>query len=1108
MNQEYYILIRKLRAFINKYYKNLILKGLIIATSIILTMFLVINAIEYFAWNSILIRTIIFYTFITLASFVVIFYILLPFFKLINIGKTISYQDAAKIIGKHFPDVEDKLLNTIQLQNELEHFEDNDVVNLLSAGIDQKARKLTPIPFKNAVEIRKNIQYLKYVLPPVLAVIAILIIFPAFITEPSSRIVQHDVFFSKPLPYSLQLENKDLKAFQKDDFTVTVKATGEEIPKNIFINDGKYEYRMTGPDNGFFTYTFKDLNTDIYFKLQTEDFLSQEYHLSVLPKPVIYSFDILLYYPAYLKKKTDKIENSGDLVVPEGTQIKWLIYAKDSKHIIFKIDSTETVLDQDENNVFAYNLEAKTNFWYSLFAENDYLKNSDSLSFNVQVIRDEYPSIEVNPVKQDDAEFSYLFFNGSISDDHGFHSLKFYYKKDSIVEQPWQSHDLKIDQDITKQVFNYALRTEDLNIRPGTGITYYFEVRDNDVINGYKRTKSSIYDLHVNGLEEIKSKYTNTSKQIKDKIKQALDELEIINREIEEKRESLIDKKDIDWSDKKQLSELFDQQKSLENQVKELKKLNEELNKYEDLLKEKNSEALEEKIDQLNKMFEELNTENVEKAKEELDKLDKDKINNLLQDLQEKNNDLKMDLEQNLELYKQMEVEKKMQQTIDDLKQLAENQQELAKKNAEKEIEKGNAESEQKKVGEQFKEIEKSLKEVDSLNSSLEEPYDIKTDQQKIDSINNEMDNAVDNLQKGKQKKAAKNQQQAGDQMEKMANQLSMMMQGAMMARMGEDAEKIKKMLDNLLDLSFNQENLMKQVEKTSLNDPRYVDNLGELQRIKDGYQVLHDSLIAISKRQIAVRQFIVKESDKINLHINRALLYLQDRKRGQALNDQQYSMTSMNNLALMLAESLDQMQASMQMSGQKPGQQCPNPGQGKPASLEQMIKMQQGLNQGMENGTKKNGLNGKEGLNQQSEELARLAELQSEIRRRLSEYLEELKKSQGGSGDLSKLIDEMKKTEEDIVNRKITKETLERQKQIEVRLLKSEKAKLEQEKKETRESREGVNQKRIINENTGNLSKEKEKKEDLLQTVPIEMSPYFNNLLKKYLYKLETNGS
>ena len=1106
MNQEYYILIKKLKGFINKYYKNLIIKGLIVSVTIILTLFLIVSTFEYFAWNNILIRTIIFYIVISVTLLILIVYVAIPLFKLGKIGETLNFQEAAKIIGDHFPNISDKLLNTIQLKSAHETSDSSKSVELLSASIDQRASELSPLPFKKAINFKQNLKYLKFIIAPIFITILILILFPAFIIEPSNRLINYNEYYTKPLPYVLHIENKKLEALQKDDFNLVVKAEGEIIPADIYINDGNYRYVMAGPTKGKYSYTFKNLSSDIYFTINTDDYSSETFHLKVFPKPTIYSFDVLLNYPDYLNRKRDIIENSGDLIVPEGTIINWLIYAKDTKKIIFKRENEKLHLTGNKKNIFQHSVLAEKNFWYTLFAENEYVKIKDSLSFSVQVIKDEYPSIKVSPL-QNENQYGIIFFNGSVSDDHGFHSLKFYYRKDSIIKKPWQSIDLSIDTRLTAQAFSYTVQSSDLDLLPGAGLSYYFEVRDNDQVNGYKRVKTGIYQLQLDGINEIENKYENTSDKIKEKIENALKELEKLNKELEDKRKDLFEKTEISWTDKKQLSELLRKQEKIQNQITELKKLNEELSNYEDLLNKENSELLEDKIEQLNEMFNQLLTEDFEKMKEELEKIDKEKINEFLQNLENKNEELKTDLEKDLEIYKQLELEKKIQESIDKLNQLAEEQKELAEQNSNRSLEKEMALDKQKEIEKRFSDIEKELDAAEELNSTLEQPFDLKTGHEIIDSIHNEINEANSKLSKGKQKKASQSQNKAGKKMKKMAKDLGMMMQAAMMSRMSEDAEKIKKILDNLLDLSFNQERLMEVVNKTSLSDPKYVENLAELQIIKDGYLILHDSLIAISKRQMAVQQFIVRESDKINLHINRALLYLQDRRRGQALNDQQYSMTSMNNLALMLSESLDQMQAGMQMSGKNPGQSCPNPGEGSPGSLDEILKMQQGMNQGMEKGEGKNGLEGEKGLNQQTEALARMAALQSEIRKRLSEYLKELEGSQGNSGDLSKLVDEMRKTEEDIVNRRISKETLERQKQIEVRLLKSEKAKLEREKKETRKSTKGINRKRAGSETELKLQNKKTNKEDFLQTVPIELTPYYNDLLKKYLYKLETKN-
>ena len=328
------------------------------------------------------------------------------------------------------------------------------------------------------------------------------------------------------------------------------------------------------------------------------------------------------------------------------------------------------------------------------------------------------------------------------------------------------------------------------------------------------------------------------------------------------------------------------------------------------------------------------------------------------------------------------------------------------------------------------------------------------------------------------------------------------MMAGAMEERLGEDVEQVKNMLDNLLDISFAQENLINDLQKTTKNDPKN-DDLREQQKdLKDDFKILYDSLISMSKRQATIKPFIIKESGKINTHINRTLSLMQDQNKGKALGEQQYAMTSMNNLSLMLAESLEQMQ--MAMAGNKKGGKCKNPGKGKSPSMSEIMSQQKGLNKGMKGKSGKDGKNGKDGINGNSEELARMAAAQGEIRRMLQEFIEQLEGEGGNGSELNKLVDEMKKTEEDIINRQLSQETLERQKEIETRLLKSQKALQEREKEKKRESKEGKNRK------SGNLNDkteykpEKDKQEEIIITVPLEVRPYYRKLLKEYLYKLE----
>ncbi|NQU31973.1 MAG: hypothetical protein HQ521_01965 [Bacteroidetes bacterium] len=1101
MSSAFDILISKLNHFIRKYYKNLIVKGSIFSITLIAILFLIVNVFEFFSWSDTITRTIIFYIFLISVLAILIYYIIIPALKLIKLGKVISHEDAARIIGRHFPEVDDKLLNTLQLHRK----NNGSNMELLIASIEQKSQSLSPIPFKKAVKYRTNIQYLKFLVPPVVIITLILIISPGFIFNPADRIINHTTSFVKPLPYTFELLNKDLNCAQHENYSIKIKVIGNEIPSKIWIEESGYNYRMAEIKPWVFEYVFKDLLTDIYFSFATDNFTSSKYHIVVYPQPVIFNFDVYLEYPKYLQMQIDKIENTGDIIVPEGTKISWEIFTRDTKNVHFITIDRVTKLTHEGSNVFRYDIIAKNDFNYILVADNEFMQSKDSMSFNVQVVRDEYPVISVNEYK-DDNKFDLINFVGTISDDHGFSSLYFFNRKDSVPEAAWKKDKLLIDNGLSQQHFDYMVLASEYNLLPGDAINYYFEIRDNDAVNGYKRSKSEMYYFKLPDAIELEKKIENSSNQMKSKLNESLKEINSLDKQLDETRLNLFEKKDLSWADKQQLSDLLKKEENIKNQLNEIKKLNEDINALEELLKKKLNPDLVEKLKQLEELFNKLFDKDLEKELEKLkEDLEKDKIGDFLEKMKQQNEELKSDLEQNLELFKQFEYEQLIEETIEELTKLAEEEKKLGEQTANKENSKEKSQEKQAEVQQKFDELMEKLESADKLNKELEDPYNMEVDTAQSNEIKEQMGEAQENIQKGKENKASENQKSAGDKMEDMANGLSMMMEAEMEERMGEDVEQIKNMLDNLLDLSFAQENLIKELHETSKNDPKNADIREQQVDLKDDFKIINDSLSAMSKRQAAIAPFVVKESGKIVAHINKALSYLQEQNKGNASSEQQYAMTSMNNLSLMLSESLEQMKQSMQMSGSKKGgSKCKNPGKGKTPSMSDIINQQKGMGQGLKGKAKKSGLDGETGLNSKSEELARMAAAQGEIRRMLQEFIEQLEGEGGNGSALNKLAEEMKKTEDDIVNRRVTQETIERQNNIETRLLKSQKALQEREKEKKRESKEGKNR------NSGNLNNKIEYKptkanqEEILITTPLEVSPYYKKLLKEYLYKLE----
>jgi hypothetical protein len=217
----------------------------------------------------------------------------------------------------------------------------------------------------------------------------------------------------------------------------------------------------------------------------------------------------------------------------------------------------------------------------------------------------------------------------------------------------------------------------------------------------------------------------------------------------------------------------------------------------------------------------------------------------------------------------------------------------------------------------------------------------------------------------------------------------------------------------------------MRSFRSISVSDPRFVSLSQEQLKISDDAKVVEDSLYSLAKRVMQIESFITKEVTAMKNSIDESVKYIKERKTPQAASKQQFSMTSMNNLALMLSDTFKQMQQmmSMQMSGSgKGGKDGKSPG-------EEMGKAQQEVNKKIQ-GLGQSGQGGK----QLSEERAKIANEQAKIRKQLQELQEQLNGTEQGKkmgNNLEEIQKKMDESENDLVNKRITPNLIRRQKEI-----------------------------------------------------------------------------
>ncbi len=229
----YQEILSKLVKFKSKYYKSRLIKGLLLAFAGALTLFVLVSVLEYYGRFSPAVRTTIFYSFFAFCAFLLVRFIAIPVYKLINLNTAMSDSEASLLIGKHFPEVEDKLLNALQLKKQASELGNNE---LLLAGIDQKIKTIRPIPFVNAVNYKENNRYVKYLSVPLLLMGVILLFQSNIIKDSSERLLNHNQEFKNRAPFDFILKNDNLSALKNDEYTIELKLKGSSIPKEVYLN--------------------------------------------------------------------------------------------------------------------------------------------------------------------------------------------------------------------------------------------------------------------------------------------------------------------------------------------------------------------------------------------------------------------------------------------------------------------------------------------------------------------------------------------------------------------------------------------------------------------------------------------------------------------------------------------------------------------------------------------------------------------------------------------------------------------------------------------------------------------------------------------------------
>ena len=1086
----------KLALFYKKYYKNELIKGCIFFFSLGVLYLIITIYVESLLWLRPINRFILFWLFIVIELLLFYKFILIPIIKLYKLKEGINNLDSSKIIGNHFPEIKDKLLNLLQLKQA------NKTSELLIASIEQKSNELNPFRFSESISFQASLKYLKYILLPA-AFFSLSLIngLNLDFTQSFNRVVNYQSEFSPPAPFTLSLQTSSLDVVEGQSHKVLITSKGKTVPNEVKIVYNNQTYFTKNEGKGVFSFTFLNVINPIDFYFESGVVSSPFYNINVIKTPRIKKVKIKLDYPYHTKKQDEIIENTGNLSLPEGTKVEWNIDSKQTETVSFIEDERRLFFNKLKSDNFNFRKTIISSLEYKISSSNTNLKDFETLSYKIKVVKDEYPTITIQ-TNIDSLYSGEALFAGKVSDDYGLKNLKvvFYDQSniDKVIIVP-----IKLSKENT-QTFFYQFPGP-TTIEDGVDYEIYFQVSDNDIINGSKSATSKKYTFRKKTNDEVLQEQFKEQKESINTLENIFKNNSLDQEKLLKIQNELKNKKDLSWRDKNKIKKVIDRQKKYNEMIeRQAEKLYEALdqNKQENKRNQSKTDNLKQRIKEL------LKSEKQKRILTELQKLsekiNKEELIKKAEKLAKNNKQQQRSLESLLELTKRFYVEEKTIQIANKLEKLSKKQQNLFKAQ-DVDLEK------QKTIGKEFKDVSKELDQLAKDNQGLKNPMSLPDLEELEKEVKESLVKSEEKLYQKENVSAKKEQEKSSKKMQEMSKKMQNSISEMQSNSIDENIEDLRKILENLLIFSFKQEESLLRFKELSSGHPDFGKELAKQNQLKTYFEHVDDSLFVLSMRLPELTSKIQTELTNTHYNLDRSLENFAENRFDSGSANQQYVITSTNILSDFLSNLLSNLQNSKNSLGNK--------GKKNSFSLPTLIEKQKGISEKLKNGlqkSKKKGQDGNEGekgkkgssgskstseFNKggQSGDIFEIFKQQSYLRETLTKIMA---KEGDSNGTFKKAIKSMEQLENEIINNGFTQSALKRMQQLEYQLLKLNTALIQQGKEKNKKATPNTS-----NYKNNNLKQLQFKKQfynqiEILNRQSLPLQQNFEKKVQKYFSK------
>lgn len=1090
MDNHFNQIVSQLKRYHVTYWRNRLLLALIKSIIWLFSFSLLFIFLEYVAWFSIAIREFLFYLFLLLSFFTFLFFLYKPVFELLRKLKQQDFLNLALEVGSFLPKGHsDELINYLQL-NEQRATQKND---LIFAAIAQKEAQLLPISLADFAS-KEFLKFPFYVFLGLMFFFSLgQLLLPSLFQKPAIRIWNFTSHYSKEIPFDFIVLNNPLQAIAGEETEVRLTLKGKNVPNEVFIlvNGEKIPMKL-GKIPHTFSVLLAPIQKAIQIQFEADSYYSEPINLDLIHRPGVQQVKMLLQFPAYLKKENEEVFQVSELKVPEGTRVTWDMVSShaDRLGILFSHDQAIQWANHFPfSSIFHVSKQLVHSGFYQIIASNSNLSLQKSLEQAIEIIPDRKPQVKLDVI-EDTLYYRFKVLKLQVGDDYGISRMNLHLNiiRKGDLTSITVSRPISYPRGIPTFHTDFIWRTDSLNLKPGDQVRYYVDVYDNDGFHGPKMGRTDWINWEFPSMQKLSMMTNEKVDKIEDQVKKSIEKAQELKQEITEMNRRVLLGKDIN---EQAIKELSMKEQALKKALQDLKNLNDQW-MGQQMSFQKMDPNWQQKMENLQKLIQELWKPDMDKQKDdmfnEFEKENPSLWKSHLDQMKKQGKSVENELKRLEKFYQELKVQKMVQDAVDDLRNLAKEQAELAQKNeGSKEIEKQN------ELNDKFEQERNDISEVEKEQNEMKGEKSMDTEKEIQEEIKVLMEEAKENLSKNSAKKAQEKQKKASEKLQKLADQLESQMDSQEAMELDVDVAKLRLLMEDLLQISFEQERLLKVFRRSSLEDLSLRKSIQDQIKLGETVHLMEDSLQSLAKRLLPVSQVIINEGATLRQKMDETSKLLKERKWSLVLYRQQEGMAASNQLAVLLSNLLKQMENQQMQS--KPGKK-----KGKSQSAKgDWGKRQQKLNDKMK--SMKNA-----GSNVSNEELMKLAEEQYRIRQEIEQKIQDIK-GLPGLKDLQKnledLAKDLDKNETEMVNKRLNNLLPNKQDQLLPRLMEVEKALKEQGEDTKRASKSAIQQWR---ENPPpNLLpylKKQAINKDLYQQIPVDLLPKYQEKVLKFLKK------